>query len=287
MNILEKYYNIEENTETLISLVIYDKKLSEVKKYFEDQLEKSKKIINIIKKTKINNRLFSFIKYLNDNYDEESDIILNNVFLIHDKIISYTLSKKEVETAHLYNLLKIYIKFDTKFDIYYILDIFTNFNFIYTIKINKSDLTIIKLNKNKEKELEVLKINNEQKIIENIENIRKLYNYKDLIIIYGNSNLFNKIDIIKNVLCAKELLNRTQLYNLYEEQVMKGNHIYLQKRLDDIKNEKTNLDLYLFGKLKFEIKDAIESYSVKELYIEDKKLEKLKSFVDSNCFNFK
>ena len=46
MNILEEYYNIEENTETLISLVIYDKKLSEVKKYFEDQLEKSKKIIN-------------------------------------------------------------------------------------------------------------------------------------------------------------------------------------------------------------------------------------------------
>ena len=45
--------------------------------------------------------------------------------------------------------------------------------------------------------------------------------------------------------------------------------------------------MYIFGKLKFEIKEAIESYSIKELYIEDKKIEKLKSFIDETFLNFK
>jgi hypothetical protein len=54
-----------------------------------------------------------------------------------------------------------------------------------------------------------------------------------------------------------------------------------------MKNEKTNIDLYIFGKLKIEIKDAIESYSIKELYIEEKKLNKLKEFIDHTLLNFK
>ena len=44
---------------------------------------------------------------------------------------------------------------------------------------------------------------------------------------------------------------------------MKKNHIELEKRLNDLQNSKTNIDLYIFGKLKIEIKDAIESYSIK------------------------
>jgi len=68
---------------------------------------------------------------------------------------------------------------------------------------------------------------------------------------------------------------------------MKINHNALEKRLNDIENSKINLDLYIFGKLKFEIKDAIESYIIKELYIEPHKLEKLNTFIDKEYFNFK
>ena len=82
-------------------------------------------------------------------------------------------------------------------------------------------------------------------------------------------------------------MNNNDLYNLYLDEIMKKNMIELEKRLNDLQNEKTNTDLYLFGKLKIEIKEAIESYSVKELYIEDRKLEKLKEFVDESFFNFK
>jgi hypothetical protein len=282
MNKLKEYTSIEDSIETLYSIYIYNKKVKEVINYFEDELEKAKKINNPIKKNKINNRLFNFIKYLNDNYEEES--LLNVIFLLHDKIIPYILKKVEIEIAEHYNFPKIFVKCDTKFLIDYFIDLFYNLTFIYAIKINKNEYSIIKLNSNKMKIIEHGKVNNEQKIVELIDNIRNTQNYKDFIIIIGNVKIPSNI---KNIIFSKDLLNNDAIYLLYENEIMKENNILLRKRLDELKNENTNLDLFVFGKLKFEIKDAIESYALKELYIETKKLENLKKFIDNEFLNFK
>ena len=282
MNKLKEYTNIDDSIETLYSIYIYNKKVKEVVNYFEDELEKAKKINNIIKKNKINNRLFNFIKYLNDNYEEES--LLNSIFLIHDKIILYELKKVEIEIAEHYNFPKIFVKCDTKFLIEYFIDLFYNLTFIYAIKINSNEYSTIKLNSNKMKIIEHGKINNEQKIVELIDNIRKNENYKDFIIIIGNVKIPSNI---KNIIFSKDLLNNNEIYSLYEYEIMKEYNNLLRKRLDELKNENTNLDLFVFGKLKFEIKEAIESYALKELYIETKKLENLKRFISDEFLNFK
>jgi ABC-type enterochelin transport system substrate-binding protein len=60
MNKLKEYNSIEDSIETLYSIYIYKKKVKEVINYFENELENAKKINNIIKKNKINNRLFIF-----------------------------------------------------------------------------------------------------------------------------------------------------------------------------------------------------------------------------------
>ena len=136
--------------------------------------------------------------------------------------------------------------------------------------------------------MENFKNSNEQKIYEEIENIRKNNNYKDIIIIYGNSPLLSKIDInLKNIIVEKQNINKEDLYNLYESEIIKNNNLQLEKKLLDLQNSNTNLDLYVFGKLKNEIKEAIEMYLLKELYIEDKKLEKLKKIVNNDFLNFK
>ena len=282
MNKLKEYISIEDSIETLYSIYIYNKKVKEVVNYFEDELDKAKKINNPIKKNKINNRLFNFIKYLNDNYEEE--LLLNSIFLIDDKIIPYQLKKVEIEIAEHYNFPKIFVKCDTKFLIDYFIDLFYNLTFIYAIKINSNEYSIIKLNSNKMKIIEHGKVNNEQKIVELIDNIRNTQNYKDFIIIIGNVKIPSNI---KNIIFSKDLLNNNEIYSLYEYEIMKENNILLRKRLDELKNENTNLDLFVFGKLKFEIKDAIESYALKELYIETKKLENLKKFIDNEFLNFK
>jgi hypothetical protein len=286
MNILKEYKNIEENNDTLISILIIDKNYNEIIKFIQDQLNKANKINNPIKKNKINNRFYSLLKFIEENFNEES--IINNIFLIHDKLINYKLNENEIKTTKIYNLQKIFLKCDTFFYIDYFIDIFYNFDFIYSFKLNKNDMCISKINKNKEKELENFKINNEQKIYEEIENIRKNNNYKDIIIIYGNSLFLTKIDNnIKNIIIEKQNINREEIYNLYELEIIKNNNIQLEKRLLDLQNPNTNLDLYVFGKLKNEIKEEIEMYSLKELYIEDKKLEKLKKIVDNDFLNFK
>jgi hypothetical protein len=140
------------------------------------------------------------------------------------------------------------------------------------------------MNKTKEKELECKKITHDQKIIDEIENVRKNHNYKDNIIIYGNSPYLNKISNIKEVIIHNDFLNKEEVYTLYENENMKKKHILLEKKLNDLKNE--NTDLYVFGKLKMEIKEAIETYMLKELYIENKKYDKLKTFIDDAYLNF-
>ena len=227
------------------------------------------------------------IRYLNDNF-EESEMI-NNIFLINDTIFRYNLNESEIKIAKEYNFEKLTIRNENTFLIDYLLDLFTNFEFIYSIKINKNEYTVSKFNKNKSKNIGIdgCKLSNETIILTEIDNIRKNENYKDLVIVYGVSQYIAKLGIIKNVLIKNEFMNNNDLYNLYLNEIMKKNMIELEKRLNDLQNEKTNTDLYLFGKLKIEIKEAIESYSVKELYIEDRKLEKLKEFVDESFFNFK
>ena len=287
MDCIKNLKNENDNNESLITILIYDKISSYVIKYLESQLEKAKNISNPIKKHKINNRLFSMIRYLNDNF-EESDII-NNIFLINDTIFRYNLNEYEIKIAKEYNFEKLMIRNENIFLIDYLLDLFNNFEFIYAIKINKNEYTVSKFNKNKSKNIvsDGCKLSNEIIILTEIDNIRKNENYKDLVIVYGVSPYIAKLGIIKNVLIKNEFMNNNDLYNLYLDEIMKKNMIELEKRLNDLQNEKTNTDLYLFGKLKIEIKEAIESYSLKELYIEDRKLEKLKEFVDESFFNFK
>ena len=287
MDCIKNLKNENDNNESLITILIYDKIASYVIKYLEAQLEKAKNISNPIKKHKINNRLFSMIRYLNDNF-EESEMI-NNIFLINDTIFRYNLNESEIKIAKEYNFEKLMIRNENTFLIDYLLDLFTNFEFIYSIKINKNEYTVSKFNKNKSKNIGIdgCKLSNETIILTEIDNIRKNENYKDLVIVYGVSQYIAKLGIIKNVLIKNEFMNNNDLYNLYLDEIMKKNMIELEKRLNDLQNEKTNTDLYLFGKLKIEIKEAIESYSVKELYIEDRKLEKLKEFVDESFFNFK
>jgi len=284
MNILKEYKNIEETTETLLSFIIYNKRCTDIEKYLEDQLDKAKNISNPIKKHKINNRLFALNKYIQETNNND-DLMINSIFLVHEKVIEYKLNKDEILTANKYNILNIFQKTDTIFYIDYFIDLFYNFEFIYGFRLNKNELIIKELNKNKEFDLLKISISNETKIIDEIEKIRKTY--KDILFIYGNSPFINKIDNNKNIVIVKDFISKENIYNLYEIELMKKNHILLEKRLNDIKNEKTNLDLYIFGKLKIEIKESIESYIVKELYIEDKKLDKLKLFINESLLNFK
>ena len=282
MEEIKKYYTVTDTIDTLFTILIHHKTAKDVTLFFEDQLEKAKNIHHVIKKKKVNQRLYSFLEYIKHKY-EENDII-HSIFLLDDTVIFYPLQKKEIETAHLYNMKNIYIQVDTYFHIDFLIDFFYNFDFIYAIELFKYDILISQLNKYKEKKIDSFKNTQESKLLEEIDTLRKTY--KDILFIHGISSFFSKIPSFPNIIIVKKKLSKEELYELYLQNKMKQNHVLLEKRLQDMQNEKTNLDLYVFGKLKYEIKDAIEAYSIKELYIDSVKLQKLKTFISNDFLNF-
>jgi len=286
MDSLNQYVAIEETTESLISILVYNKKKIEIIHNLESHLEKAKNITNINKKTRVNNRLFNLIKRISDSEIEDEQIYPGTLFFVGDKTIEHKLSINEVKTAREFNIPEFYIAFENKFLILYFCDIFYNFNFIYGIYCNKNEVTIKELNKNKERTILKKNIGNEGVLFEELDGL-KISN--KIIFIFGKSGIIDKIDFKnKNSFNRLAELNysRKDLYEIYETQEMKKNHLLLEKKLNDLQNSKTNTDLYIFGKLKIDFKDAIESYIIKELYIEENKLEKLKTFIEPDLFNF-
>ena len=286
---LIKYKNIlnNNNDDTLITFFCYNQKVSNLIKLFEEQLSSAKKITNPIKKNKLCNRFYNLIKKISE--DLSDDFIISSIFLVNDSVNEIKLKDENIKTAIEYKFPQCFLRTDNYFLIDYLIDLFYNFTFIYVLKLNSTSLTIIKINENKEKDLKNIKIIKENNVIDEIEELRRENNYKEIIILYGISPLLNKLSVInniKNLIIKKDNYNREELFQIYQDEIMKKNHELLEKKLNDLQNEKTNIDLYIFGKLKIEIKEAIECYSIKELYIQDEKLKKLKTFVDDSFFNF-
>jgi len=286
MDELKKFINIRNTLDVLYTILIYNKSVPSILNDIEEQRIKAKNISNPVKKHKIMERLFLFENYLNNNYNTEITII-NSIFLIDETIYRYDLTNEMLSIAKEYNMRNYFTKIDTFFHVEYLIDFFTNFYFIYHLKVNKNETSLTKMNKNKEKEMYNSKSITESGFNDLCNRIRNEYNYKENIFVSGNlPALFAKINSNKNIILKNDNLSRNDVWDLYERELMKLNIVELDKRMIELNNPKY-VDLYVFGKLKVEIKEAMECYALKELFIEEKKLEKLKEFVSPECFNFK
>ena len=129
MESLLEFKNISENTESLITILIYDKKKIDIVKLLENQLEKTKKITHFQKKTRLNNRFFYLIQRINGMPIDDDTILEPTLFLVSDKIIEYKLNNKELKIARDYSIPSFFILCEEKFQISYFYDIFYNFDF--------------------------------------------------------------------------------------------------------------------------------------------------------------
>ena len=294
MDELKKFINIRNTLDVLYTILIYNKSVPSILNDIEEQRIKAKNISNPVKKHKIMERLFLFENYLNNNYNPDRNTnteIINSIFLIDESVYRYDLTTEMLSIAKEYNMRNYFTKIDTFFHVEYLIDFFTNFYFIYHLKVNKNEASLTKMNKNKEKEMYNSKSITESGFNDLCNRVRNEYNYKENIFVSGNSPaLFAKINSNinsnKNIILKNENLSRNDVWDLYETELMKLNIVELDKRMIELNNPKY-VDLYVFGKLKVEIKEAMECYALKELFIEEKKFEKLKEFVPPECFNFK
>ena len=287
MEFLNKFDSYQENHESLLTVYVYQKSINELLSIFIKELDKAKNISNSVKRKKICNAYYLLINKYNEM--DDSNIISYLYFINEEKILlEHELTSYEKNIIKEYKLREVYYIFDQIFQVEYIQHLFYNHDFIFTFTLNKNHIIISKINKTKLKELEQIKILNENDLIEKIKEIKLKYNYNGLIIIHGISSLLLKIEKKDMYIVLNELLSKDDLILYYETYLMKENLELLEKKLNDLQNTNTNIDLYVFGRLKLEIKDSIESYLLKELYIEERKIKLLNNCIeDKSCFNFK
>lgn len=285
-----------DNHESILSILIYKKSFDWTIETIENTLEKIKKIDNPIKRTKLSTNYFNLKRFIEDFYN---GTLICSLFFINEKTYEYKLNKEECKVIEEYKIRDYLSYSEAKYKNDYFYDLFYNFDFQYSFIIQKNEYIIKKWNKNKDKVVENSKIS--ATIKDNYESIRKVYNYKNNIYIYGaNVKSIKDISTYSNpkVILDKDNdslqlssnrvdYGRNELNEIHEKEEIKGTHLILQSRLNDLQNE-NKIDLYVFGKLKFEIKDAIEAYLIKELFIQKEKYEKLCTFIkDKSALNFK
>ena len=284
MDILNEYKKYEENNETLITIYFYNYKKEDAIILIGKELNKISLIQHISKKKKLNDRFYNLkLKFerMNDN------VTINSLFLLNDDIFEHKFNNEEIKTINEYKLRDLYIKKDTKFDIDYILDLFTNFDFNNVCNINKNNLIFKKLNNNKKKIISESKYSNEKNMIEFINNYISDHKINE-ILVHGLNNYTKCLKNEKNnkIIVKDSEMNDNEINLYFFNRKYEKNNDLLEKKLNELNNPNTNLDLFVFGKLKKEILESIEYYQLKELYIEERKLEKLKQFIDNSYLNF-
>lgn len=264
-----------DSSESALSIFFYKKSIETIISTCDDLLSKAKKIENPIKRNKLSNHYYLLKKHIESLAEEEEQKLCVLFFIYGENLYEYRLNKRECAVIEEYKLRDYMLYCDVQFKIDHFRDLFDNFTFYYAIK---SGTTIKMYNEHKEKEVCGQK--------NPLEYIRKTCGYKGKIVVYGG--LPKGIPALSGndaIFLEKENYGRYELCEIMKREEMKENHRILQERLEDLKHEK-KMDLFVFGKLKFEIKDAIESYALKELFIQKEKYEKLRSWIDHDAFNF-
>ena len=286
MEILRKYEGINETRDTLISLYFHEQLKENVLNSIQKELHKYANIQNSSIKNKLNTRLYSLKQKIEKMNDES---IINSIFLLgNDIIIEHTFTENEKHTLKEYHLKSTYIENNNHFNIDYFYRLLYDFNFYILCSIVKNTIHFYKLNSTKNKEICVNKILNEKTLIEDINTF--IINHKiNELYIHTNTNYYKCLSQEKNakIICFDQSYSNEEMLGKIKGHECEKNNIYLEKKLNELNNPHTNLDLFVFGRLKKEILESIECFSLKELYIEERKLTILKQCLDDSYFNFK
>ena len=274
INTLKKYNNETHNT--VITCIIYKYSIDNTIKDLYKKLKNIQNIKHPQTKKLLNDRIYNFIQYLTDmKMDELTQ--LNSIYLINNDINEYKLQKKEINLLIEFNKPNYYIMFDIQFKTDWLLDFFTNFNYYNSFECNKKQVNHILLTKTKSKI-------NKKKTCKTEEELQEFISeYNEFSILHGVSTFLKKL-ICKIPVYNKKLTNN-EIIDILEKEEMKKKH----KELNDIFNyldDERKLHLLIYGRIKNEIKQAMEEYRVKKLYCHIDKLHIVKKQLSSEYYNF-
>jgi len=282
MNIfLEKYENCrDESTESLITICVVGMITSNVLLFAEEQLKKAQKIGNSARRKKVNDALYGWLNALRG---EDPDRVISRLIFLGAGWID--LKQDQIDTARAFKLVNPYYRGGDRYECAYFRDFFLNKEFDCFVRVvDKSKMQVHEWTRTKERSMTKDLKSLDTHFQELRQRYKPIYIHESSAAATAAGNGTSTSDY---VLVDASVTHREQFFEWKEKRAMLEYHALLQQRLDAIQNPKTNLDLYVFGKLRPVIIPEIEAYALKELFIDEAKIERLRQFAPPEALNFR
>ena len=283
---LNKYLNIEyllnimnwkefqQSGKLYYTILIYDKKVNEVKNKLKDDLDKvNKRMKDAYKKKIINDRLFQIINLLDNQFKDDETI---NCIILSGKNINYfTLSNNELDLCKKWDLNKFYIESSDKFRIKYLKNLFSEDKVKLIFEINGTQINLIELDKVKSRIINKVKVENYTEALDLIEK----NNPK---IVHGIGSTIKKIKDLSYIYYKK--LSNDEINNIINKiEINESQDILKKEVLNQLSNPAFD-NKFLFGKK--EVPNGILDYMVKKLYITLSLMRQLRKNISKDYLNF-
>tara|TARA_B100000524_G_C23652823_1_gene370748 strand:+ start:455 stop:1384 length:930 start_codon:yes stop_codon:yes gene_type:complete len=262
----------------LYTILVHDHTIEELIDIVKKKLENiNKRISSSFKKKLINDKIYSFINYL-ESVQNQTDKI-NSVFLINDKINRIDMSLSEKSFCKNWNISNFIFEFDEEFKIDYLSELLSTKMIKCVFKFDKSSYSVIHLDSTKSKVVE-----NHSSLDE--DSITKFINQHKPVAIYGLCPILKKLSHLesKNLsVINKQMSNNDVLELIKVKNIEFNQELFKTEFLDNINNPAL-LDKLIFGKK--DISEAINNFLIKKLFINPKLYKILKDNADSSTLNF-
>lgn len=262
----------------LYTILVHDHTNEELIDIVKKKLENiNKKISNSFKKKLINDKIYSFINYLESEMNRSEKV--NSIFLINDKINRIDMSLSEKSFCKNWNISKFTFEFDEEFKIDYLMELLSTKMIKCVFKFDKSSYSVVHLDSTKSKVIENHSSLNEDSIITYINQHKPVVIYGMCSILKKLSHLESKnLSILNRHMTNDEILEFIRIKNIEFNQ-----EVFKTEFLDNINNPAL-LDKLIFGKKN--ISEAINNFLIKKLFINPKLYKILKNNADSSTLNF-
>lgn len=253
MDEIKSFRKVRGKQNSLITLIVYDISKDELLSYVDKQLDFIKNIKDSFKRKMVNDILYK-LKCNIENLSEEK---VNKIYLVsEDDINNFNLTKKNIHTLREYNKPKIYYKTNERFEINYIINLFTDFKFYKVLELDKKSGSYFEINSTKKKLIEKKTIGSQSELVDILDSSVNL--------LHGNSTFLKNLSC--NTLFFNKRLCDDELLEEVEKIIILENHEKLENLLSNIVNPEYE-DKIIFGGS--ETKKYTELSMISKLYIHE------------------
>ena len=270
---LSNYQNIYVSNDFLVTCLVYHLSKNQFQDKLSEKIGSLRKISDGIKRRKMLSKYQLLETYIKDNIDDDHK--LNSIFLVNQSVEAIDLSSKQKSTLIEYQIRECQFWEDHHFQIDYLIDVFTNFELVDSLKVSKNKVVHWRLNQHKKKMIQELSFDRKSGS-ELLSLIQKL---SQPCLISGEiSKLkFLKSDDPKIIDLITSNCHDSDLVTKYQHYQMGLKHQRLQECLDQM-DQDSQVDKIKFG---WEpVMETLNNYLLEIVFVHQEYQQKFKEHVD-------